>query len=202
MTAVFDIYEAVLQGTYLGQTVNNRFHYQITNLGSSANTKAQVLAEEFEAVLMPKLLDVTHELCVYDRVVVQNLNDLTDVFNNPITSGAGVAVGGASPSFNTWSFQLRPFFKTIKWGRKSFAGVPENLTDGNDPGGTAPGLLSVLATQLQSDFIAATLEEFAPVVARIPVGAVLPYVPFAVGIAEAIYRRIGTQDSRKVGSGS
>ncbi len=201
--ALGDVYQLTLVGEHLGEDVRNIFHFLYSTAGSSGNPKSQVLAEEFEATSLPDILAVTHKSCVYSRILCQNLNDIADVFDNPVTTGTGlVTTGDSLPSFNTWSFQLRPINKSIRWGRKGFAGVPEAQTEGNDPTAGTLGLLGVLGAQLASNLIAPTLEQFNPRVARINPASVIPFIPLAVPIAEAIYRRLGTQLSRARGSGS
>lgn len=201
MAQPFDIFRIILSATLLDQEVKNVFHYQATTVDSLDSPFATALLTAFVDDVLPAIRAVQSEGVQYGFVDVQNLNDLSE-FQGLQLNFTGDIPGQTATSFAAWSFQLNPFSKAIRWGRKSIAGVNEVSLDGNDAAPAIIGDLLTLDIALGAILTLAGGSQCFPVVARIPTPEVLPYIPFAVGVSDVIFRGVGSQLTRKKGRGA
>jgi len=199
-----DVLEVVVTGELYGQQIQNRYHYRVDNIVGAGTTEFinQALRSIFIGDVQDEIEDFTDEEVSFTQVEVKNLNDVTgDVVTAETRQGSSSTVGPAAPSLLAFSIQLRPASKDIRWGRKSFAGVSIGGLNGNDL--TAPQAAQIaLAIPALVAQLAHPNADFTPVIARIAPASLRPYVPFAVPIAEAVIRGLGTMYSRKPGRGA
>ena len=197
-----DILRLIATSTLGGQLVQNVYHYLVDNIVGSGSSDFinSALRSQWRSVVLPPVKLIQNDAIQYSQIEVQNLNDVAgdELFS---FSESGLQAGESLPSLVSWSYQLRPEDKSIRHGRKSIAGVPELEVAINEPTpGVLPALIDV-GVQLATTLVHPNAD-FVPVVARILPASVRPFLPYAVPVAEGIFRGIGTQYSRKKGRGA
>jgi hypothetical protein len=204
MPVIDDIYEIVDNQTDGTRLIQNRYHYQLKDLGTAnASDSAEILTRAFAADMLPSIRDTQVDVINHENLDAKNLNSLAEDWTQLLTGETGNQVGEIITPLVAFSFQLFPFFKSIKWGRKSISGVSEGIVDGDVVGGAFLPNLATLAGAFATNIVdPVTGARFAPLIARILPSNVRPFVPFAVGVASALYKGLGTQYSRKRGRGA
>lgn len=201
MAAVGDIIRVILSQDLGGNLVQNVFHYRLDSFVGSGATDFinDALRSQFLSTVRPAMELVQATSLEYTQIDVQNLND---VAGDEVLALTGTGSAGASaPSLAAYSFQLRPQDKSIRHGRKSIAGINELNVTLNDAGGALLADLVSLGVVFATQLVHPNAD-FTPVIARIAPASVRPYIPYAVAIAEGLYKGIGSQYSRKQGRGA
>lgn len=213
-----ELLEFKLQGFFNGaQELNNIFHYQVTTVGGATLLD---FATGLWRELSSSLLDLTNNAVEYVQIVASKLDTDGNLVNGEsyiihAGDGVGVTASDALPPFVTWTFKyIRPD-SSFRHGFKRFAGVSENS---QAEGIIDSGALSVLIPPIETS-LAATIAGYSRdvdnrpdtvvgssamqpvVVQRIVNGDPISPVNLAV-IADVVFDKIGTQNSRKYGRGS
>jgi len=139
--AINDLYQLVLTAKYnfTEPTLVNAFYYRdIVGLTSDA---AESLANEFQLDVLPKIAAVVTGSTKFTKLVVKNLYDPTD-FWEELLSVAGDRSGEAMPPFNAWSFVSNRKRADIRPGQKRFGILSE--TDVSTGGFVESGLVTAM----------------------------------------------------------
>lgn len=219
--AVSDIYQITLNGTFLGQDINNVFFYEQVDPADPEAGIAEGLALEWrDTVFLGSGFLVGGNIStgmVYNRIRVINLFNDADFYELNFPSGtAGTNAGEVLPPYAAYSFRSRWLGTGVRRAMKRFAGMPEGA---QIDGFIVPAILEAAETlELALEAILTVNDaSLVPVQVkriRIPVIGTEPqqYVyrlPETVGEAETVYADgwklnpvVGTQNSRKIGRGS
>lgn len=214
--ATNDLLEFKLKGFYDNAVeVNNIFHYHV----SARNTAT---LDEFAAGLWATLSNVllprTHAVVDYDLIdarIVDVNGLLVNSENFTIAAGTGVGAegGDALPPTDTWTFKLLRPDGSFRHGFKRFAGVAEAAQSKGLPTSGVVASLTAIAAMLAGAVQAQSI------VAGVPAGVIAgntmhpvifqkvingdPIIPMNVGdVTDAVFSRIGSQDTRAYGRGS
>jgi hypothetical protein len=214
--AVDDLLEFKLKGFYDSAVeVNNIFHYHV----SARNTATlDQFAAGLWATLSTVLLPRTNAVVDYDSVEARIVDADGLLVNSElfvIAAGTGVGADGGDslPPTDTWTFKLLRPDGSFRHGFKRFAGVSEAAQAKGLPTSGVIASLAAIASVLSSPITAQTI------VAGLPAGTIAgntmhpvifqkvingdPISPMNVGdIADAVFSRIGSQDTRAYGRGS
>jgi len=195
---VGDKYVATLE-SHWGADFDNPFDNVFAYEGGSGSCIATDLADAIATSMVSVLLPITASAITYDRVIVINLDDLSD-FATAVVGDVGAVTGQVLPKFNAWAFEYFRGTREVANGRKSFPGVSESQSDNGLPAdATVVGLLDDVA-----DFLGADLAGVAPATTYIPriwrragVYASGTFPDTFYPIAAVGFKRISTQNTRK-----
>lgn len=116
------LYQIILEQSYGGQTVLNRFWYENTLGSDDEQDKA---AEAFDEDVLPGLSLIQNTGVSYVKITAKNVTgDLADHVMTPTTT-AGTLVGNHLPSFIAASYRLHRTTKETRNGGKRFCGARE-----------------------------------------------------------------------------
>jgi len=129
-------------------------------------------------------------------LITEVLSGITALVN--LVGFVGARGESTTPASNTWSFPLKPIGPTIKRGAKRLVGVGEADSEDDLATTTAAAILSAITPTFYLPFeVGSTNVKFA--IVR-PNGT--PPTSYLVSTVQgAIYRRIGTQVTRRLGRG-
>jgi len=206
MPSVGDVFRLTMSYDFLDQLVQNVYHYTLTQVGSASDdTVCQDLATLFLTEVQPVIEAVQSVDIGAIGIQVQNLNNTVGDYDLQLNKATylGEVAGEAISSLLTWSFQLEPYTKDMRWGRKSIGGLSEGSVVGNEATSGALvdlATLSITFNDTLEDLVSGAI--FYPVIARIVPNSVRPFVPYAVGILQGVFKGLGTQYTRKKGRGA
>lgn len=211
-----ELMEFKLKGSYNSVVeVNNIFHYQCTaGGGATLDEFAAGLWHDLAAVLLPRTNDsVTYESVEARIVDTDDALVNSELFIITAPNGLGADGGDALPPTDTWTFKLLRPDGTFRHGFKRFAGVSEAAqTDGLPTSGVISSLAAI-AAMLASPVTAYTIVGGVPT-APVAGSSMEPAIfqrhingdvisPMNIGIVtNAVFSRIGSQDTRAFGRGS
>jgi len=183
------------------QSIQNVFAYELTVGPGGANA----LATGFIANTLPLIATVVSAQTFYDDAVVINLDDPTDYATVAI-SGPGSVGGDSMPTFCAWDFEYIRTSRIVNNGRKSIGMIGEASQVGGLPtSGTATDLAALADALGDTQLATAGLSEWEPKIFRRP-GTYASGVVAAPGqffdVADVVFRRLSTQNTRKTGHGS
>lgn len=211
-----ELLEFKLKGFYDGVVeVNNIFHFQCNAGGTGTlNQFAAGLWHDLSAVLLPRTNDSVNYESVEGRIIDTSGNLVnSEMFIITAPNGLGADGGDSLPPTDTWTFKLLRPDGTFRHGYKRFAGVSEAAqTDGMPTSGVVASL-DAIAVMLASQVSAYTIVGGVPTApvagaTMVPVilqkqlnGDILDVVNIGY-IEQAVFSRIGSQDTRAYGRGS
>lgn len=201
--AINDIYRLKLSGNFLGQTVNNIFHFE----NVVANLTAVDLNSGFMLNVLPYIRAVCSTNMTYTDIEIVNLSNGSDFYTNTFGEN-GTRVGGDdAPPFVAWAFSLNPNRIDRRAGAKRFAGIREGDIVSGVNTGAILGPLDDLAIALGNP-IFVLAGRFTPVLKSIrcvkdPVTnkCTSAFIISYPRISSANYDSVSTQSSRKFGYG-
>lgn len=128
---VSDVYELTLHQVDRGQVVENVFYYkEMLDFVSTTPTKAQVLAENWVAQILPKVSLVQPEEIRTTGVTVKNLFNVSDGYDMALSVPGGFTTDRQLEStFNAIGFKLNGSNPAVKNGAKRIGGVFEDYVD-------------------------------------------------------------------------
>lgn len=186
--------------TFLGQTVLNVYFYRVTSITGLDDTYLDVLGGWFKDNVVSPVAALQSASVSHTELFLENLSNGVDILTYddgfPI---AGEASGDALPPYASYGFQLLRESRTTRNGYKRFAGVTEaNQDDGiYTGGGTA---ITDVEDALAADVVIGLATVAEPVIVKRPFD--VPVVTFEyASIGGALFRGIGTQNTRKFGRG-
>lgn len=127
MPAGGDIIELVHEQTYLGQTVNNVYHFE----AAVADASMLALATWFETNVVDVVKDITSDITTHVNLRLRNLFNEAETLEEPLT-GTGFQLSGTNelPSFMAYQVRLDHASGAVRPGFKRLTGVTEgNITD-------------------------------------------------------------------------
>lgn len=215
--ATNDLLEFKLKGFYNNAAeVNNVFHYSV-----SAETSATLnqYAAGLWAALNPVLLPRTSDKVTYDQIDAAILNTDGQLVNGEtyiIPTGAGVGADGADalPPFVCWTFKLIRPNASFRHGFKRFAGVAEAATANGLPTSGVLTSLSAIAAMLKAPITAFSIAVGGAPDTALTGNTMLPVIvqriingdpisPVNTGsVLDAVFDKVGSQNTRKFGRGS
>lgn len=151
MGALGDLWQIVANGTLLGQNIVNVFYYEQTVAGSALNA-VDAAAGLYLQKLGPAIRPLQHSDFIWTEIVATNWTTGLEQAVYPVAAGNGLYVtGDCMPSFTAWGFRYQKTAPIYSSGSKRFAGVPEELQDGNThvvPVGDVASAIAALQTGL------------------------------------------------------
>lgn len=201
--ALGDLLSITVKASLFGEDVYNIFYYRVTSVTGIDSSGYVPLVDEFVTQVLTPQRALQSDDVIYQEALLKNLTNGVDF---AFASFAPASIGGtvaqpSMPSFLTLSFRLQRESLATNNGGKHIAGVPEGFVTGNTFVGSS-SLLTDYADALAADIVVGLVTLCEPVIVKrpIPVPATIGYVYSSVGGAD--YRKVGTQNSRKPGSGS
>jgi hypothetical protein len=210
MTAsIGDVYQVTDTMVLLGQTCQNRYHYEVTATTAGADAEDVLLAWIDD--VYPNVLAVQPADVVHTSIRVHNLFDETDAFEELVNDAGTLGVGDVPSAFTAYGFRLVGDNAAVRSGSKRIAGTLENAaTDGVVDDATILGLLDDLATQIAVTMLFGLLDAgtLAPVIVGTILDAGTYRLPANQGeavlssITDVLFNPVITsQVSRKIGVG-
>lgn len=194
--ALGDIYEVIARGTYFAQQILNVFHYSVT-VDPGSTSSALSIANALNSNILSPCTLVQSDQYAWTDVQAKNLMNVAD-FGDVSAPNVGAVSGDAMPSFVGWGFQLNRQLSISKNGRKTFSGVPESLVTNGDADPSAAVPLANIAVAIGQAIIVSGVH-YAPIIWRRP-DALHP-TGTSFPVSGAIFKRVTTQNTRKIGRG-
>lgn len=196
-TIVGDVLQLNLVSTYLGQTLNNIFHFQITQVGSVVNAST-ALGTGFGDNVLDDIRAITSDQITYNHADIVNIRDVSD-FAQDDYSVTGSLTGGTTldlPSYIGLGFRYNRVGPGQRHGYKRFGGLIESQVSGNSYAGN-PTLAADLATALIYNQGSDTYNSWrwSPFVASRPI--VFGATPSGYVPVTSLFQGVTTQNSRK-----
>lgn len=129
MYSAGDIIRITMKGTYLTQQVVNVYFFLIDSITAPDVSLFDVL-DDFVTDFDDSVMGTLSSELTYSSVIVDNLTDGVS-FDEYSFSIAGVQPGEPLASFYALGVKLSRSTKATRNGAKRYAGLPENLVDGN-----------------------------------------------------------------------
>jgi len=207
MAAPNDILQFTMKGyfTNLSNQVMNVFQYQLQSPDPiNFFDDGQTIIDEWRTDLGAVLAPLMGQEVQYNDLVIQNLSEPTEIWEGSFTTPLqGSVVGDVLPPYASWGFLLRRQSGVTRNGYKRFPGVPESLQINGTPTVGASTLLNALAVRLGDPYSIALVDpspeiQLFPVIVRKDAAGLMTINQPVVG---AVFRTLGTQNSRKIGRG-
>lgn len=203
MAAVLgDLIQATVKQTYLGQQILNVYNYRITNITGAGADYLEQFANWIDDTINDVVAAIQISSLVYTEVEMRNLSNGLDFFVLPVTRTGDIADSGnnAVPSFVSAGFQLVRESLATRNGYKRYAGLSDGLLVNNSYA-ISDAQRDAIQDALAADWVSGVITVAEPIIwgsprADAPVGA---YIYSSIG--SAIYRGVGTQNTRKPGRG-
>lgn len=206
-------YNVVLKGRWdSGQDIINSFYFEVdleSGLGLGIENELFEIGKAMWNNIKDELLDPTCSVVTYYQVDVFKADGSDVGASGFYTIPSGEGVGGieteALPPFVAWTFQYTRPNANYRHGYKRFAGVPEAGQVKGIVASSYVASLNALADKLKADVPlgtgAGSAHMFPKLVQRVkngtPVDPDVWYQPSTV-----VYKKIGSQNSRKYNVGS
>ncbi len=200
--ALGDLLQATVKQTYLGQQVLNVYHYRVTSITGLISNYLELFALFIDDTINDAVAQMQLNSLVYTEIETRNLSNGIDFHVEPLTRTGDRTDGGSNavPSFVSAGFQLIRESLATRNGYKRYAGLDDGLLVNNSYliGSTIQGDIEAA---LAADWVEGVVTVAEPIIwgsprASAPVGA---YTYSSIGAA--IYREVGTQNTRKPGRG-
>jgi len=197
-----DLIQIIDQQSYLGQTVLNVYYYRYFLVAPSVGAYLEEVLTNFEEDILPPIRAIQSSLLVHEVLEARNLSNGLDIAtSNPDLAGTRTGTTDSSmASFMSYGFQLVRESLATRNGYKRFAGLLEPDLQGNIST-IAPALLDAVEVALAGQIFLGAVEAFSPVIYRRsvppPVGTTYTYSE----VGSAVYKGVGTQNTRKPGRG-
>lgn len=215
--ALNDILQFKLKGFYNGAAeVNNVFHYKVT---ADSTATLNEYAAGLWAALNPVLLPRTNDSVTYDQIDAAILDTDGNLVNGetyiiPTGEGVGADGGDSLPPFVCWTFKLIRPDASFRHGFKRFAGVSEAAQADGLPTSGVLSSLAAIAAMLAGTITAYSIDvggsPDAPISGNVGTPVIVqrvingdPISPVNLGeVLDAVFDKIGSQNTRKFGRGS
>jgi len=197
--AVGDIYNIVVEGTYLNQQTINSFHY--VRDGVVGEPDPDDLADAFMAMLSGDLPSILSTAFQFTTLRIKDVNPSGFEFVRLGLGLYGDAGGDSMPPFVAYGYLYQRLHRSTFHGHKRFAGVPESAqAAGVVTGGFVAGV-ALAATNLIST-LTATLLDYKPCIYSTILNGVPRTTPVVNLVKAVVFSSIATQNSRKFGHGA
>lgn len=193
-----DLIQVIDNQTYLGQNLLNAYYYRVTSLTGLAGDYLEVLADWFEEDIMTVIRSFQSNTLVHTTLSLRNLSNNLDFYevNVNATGSENPGAGAEAPSFVTVGFQLIRETLATRNGYKRYSGLIEQRLSGNTYAFSS-GVQANVENALAADIVLGLVTVAEPVIYRrsgpAPVGTSYTYA----SIGDAVYRGVGTQNTRK-----
>lgn len=196
-----DLIQIDAVGTYYGVECHNIFYYRITNITGLGDAGYEDMIDWFLAGVIAQVQGIQNVNYTYIRIELKNLSNGVDLVIRNITPGtrSGTVTGEGLPSYVTYGFKLNRESLVTRNGYKRFSGVSEGQGSGNAY--TPPTAnITNLTGELAADWIFGVVNTAEPVIVKRPI--LVPAGAYQYSsIGSASFRGIGSQNTRKPGSG-
>lgn len=194
--ATNDKFRLTARATYLGQQIQNVYHF-IQTAGTGG---AQPLAQEFRLSWLIDIALVQNVGVSNFNALVVNLDDDEDFADFTYSSAElGKVTGEGLPSYVCWTYRVTRTSRLFRNGFKRFVGVSESSIVGNNAAAAFEAALATLGTALSTDIDDGS-NTWAIIIPRY---TGTPPVLNNWDIAGNVnYSHVGSQVSRKVGRGT
>lgn len=187
------IYRCKLYANLYNRQLLNVFWYE-----GAAGGVATDVANAFIADVLPDIRNVQTDDVVYDRIVVEELNDVADFAEVSIVS-SGAIVGTALPAFIALGFRLNRTTRLTRHGQKRFAGIAESDIENESVVGTTNTNIPALETAL-AQVISLAGGDYQPVIMERVLNEVTQVYEISGNtnnVASAQFTGVTTQNTRK-----
>ena len=195
-------FELIDGQTFVGQECLNVYFYQQT--AGVFGAAAQDLAAAWEINVLPTVRAIQTDDVNHDATACRNLDNPADFTVLPHVPGlAGTVTGEALPPYAAWTFQQTRQTMASRHGWKRIVAVPEAWQAQGIADTGVLATLAAYASWLHSDILGPGGNVYRPVIMRRLLdaqGHLIGYQEFP--IATALYKHLGTQNTRKFGRGS
>lgn len=196
-----DLIQCVDNQSYLGQQILNVYYYRVTSVTPLEGGYLSFMNDSWEGGVLnnvkiiqtPELLHLSREW--------RNLTNGTDLFvDGSVVPGVDPAsTASLTPSFTSLGFLLQRESLVTRNGYKRYGGISEGNISGNTYVG-GMGTIHDIEVGLAADLTAGIVTIAEPVIVKRPIAVpVTTYLYSSIG--SAIFRGVGTQNTRKAGRG-
>ncbi len=193
-----DLIRCIDYQSYLGQTVLNVYYFQFDPITGAGSTYLESMNSAFVTDVLPAILAFQADAVDHTHRDWMNLSNMIDIFSDDSLL-SGVLGGSEINSFTSLGFLLRRSDGNTRNGYKRFAGLTEDRLLGNVYT-FGSGEQAAAEAALAAPLTVGIIQYGHPVIVKRPIanpaGA---YVKSDV--ADATFRGIGTQNTRKAGRG-
>lgn len=199
--ALGDLIQLVDNQSYLGQQVLNVYYYRITAITGLFDGYLSELNDYWDANVLLPICDIQSDGLAHNSREWRNISNGVDLFvDGTVVEGRLTTTEGAeTPSYLSAGFLLQRESLATRNGYKRFAGIPEASVQGNTYVGLGADILT-LQTALAGDLNIDLFSVAEPVIVKRPI--VVPVEDYIYSsIGSAIFRGLGTQNTRKAGRG-
>lgn len=196
-----DLLQLTTVATYYGQQCLNVYYYRYQPVAPSADDVYEAIVDWFVDNVLEQVRQIQNVNLTYTGIEVRNLSNGVDFYNLAITPGtlSGTVTGEGLPSYVTYGFRLNRESLATRNGYKRFSGVSESQGSGNSY--TPPaGNITNLTGELAEDIVIGLVTIAEPVIVKRPISVPAGAYVYS-GISSADFRGVGTQNTRKPGSG-
>ncbi len=199
MAAVLgDLIRCIDYQSYLGQTVLNVYYFHFDVITGAGGTYLESMNAAFVDDILPPILAVQADAVDHTHRDWMNLSNMLDIFSDD-TLLSGVLTGQEINSFTSLGFLLRRSSGATRNGYKRFAGLTEDRCLGNVYTFGA-GEQAAIEAALASPLTVGIIQYGSPVIVKRPIANPAGAYVFS-NVADAAFRGIGTQNTRKAGRG-
>lgn len=196
-----DLIQVVDNQLYLAQQVLNVYYYRITSITPLADPYLPTLSDWFEDNVIPAVCDIQADALIHVSREWRNLTNGTDLYTvtEAVPGSQATPTASLTPSYVSAGFMLQRESLVTRNGYKRFAGIPEHQITGNtwlEDSGVRTALASALASDITVGL--ATVAE--PVIVKRPIDVPVAEYEYS-SIGSAVFRSLGTQNTRKAGRG-
>lgn len=196
-----DLIQCVDNQSYLGQQILNVYYYRVTSVTPLAGDYLSSMNDSWEGGVLDNVKIIqTPELLHLSREW-RNLTNGTDLFvDGSVVPGVDPASAASlTPSFTSLGFLLQRESLVTRNGYKRYGGISEGNISGNTYVG-GMGTIHDIEVGLAADLTAGIITIAEPVIVKRPISVpVTSYLYSSIG--SAIFRGVGTQNTRKAGRG-
>lgn len=196
-----DLIQCVDNQSYLGQQILNVYYYRVTSVTPLAGDYLSSMNDSWEGGVLDNVKIIqTPELLHLSREW-RNLTNGTDLFvDGSVVPGVDPAsTASLTPSFTSLGFLLQRESLVTRNGYKRYGGISEGNISGNTYVG-GMGTIHDIEVGLAADLTAGIITIAEPVIVKRPIAVpVTTYLYSSIG--SAIFRGVGTQNTRKAGRG-
>lgn len=185
--------------SYLGQTVLNVYYYHFDVITGAGDGYLEDMDTQFRNAVMQPVLEVQSQLVTHTHTEWRNLSNNTDIFDNDTTEVGVLTASAGIQSFVSLGFMLRRSSLVTRNGYKRFVGLTEADVSNNDWVGGDTRLDNISAG-LVAPLVDGLIQLGHPIIVKRPIAVPAGSYTFSE-IADAPFRSVGTQNSRKPGRG-
>lgn len=203
MAAVLgDVLRLTDRQTLLGQQVLNVYFFRVTSITGLASNYLEVFCTWFDEHVVDPVTATQHQELAHVELYAENISNGVDIFT--FTDGYPkdglIGAGEVMPPFVSWGIQLIRESRVTRNGYKRIGGVSEGAVSDGVIEASYAGVVATAAEAMDDDWVDGIITLAEPIILKRPF--VVPLITYEYSsIGDAVYKAVGTQNTRKFGRG-